>query len=97
MKTINKPNFVAVFVNTNEPAKKVKNLHTYKIVPDFNAKKRVMGLFELTYPHPDAPEYGTVTVTEWLDVDVSQEAIPAFELAINAMQSLSGLVKQPIH
>lgn len=92
METLNKPDFVAVFVNTNQKPRSIKNQGVYKVVKTNPfSEPKVYGLFEMGYPHPDHEE-ATITVLEWVMVPVKSHSIPIFELNELSMKALESFI-----
>lgn len=87
-------NMLVCFVNTTQPAKKIKRLGVFKYRID-NNKFHLYELCEVWYPHPEAPDEGSIRILDWIQVDYvpgTQNLITSAIDAVNDIKSLTELI-----
>lgn len=91
METIQKKDFVACFVNTDKQPLAVIKLPHFSYIEDASGKMLFSQLHKLIYPHPDNPEYATVSVYSWEEVSINHRMHSVAKLAIDAVANIEGM------
>lgn len=80
------------FVNTAQPAKKIKRLGVFKYRID-NNKFHLYELCEVWYPHPEAPEDANIQLLDWIQVEYALGTQNLIKNAIDAVSDAKSITE----
>ena len=78
------------FVNTDDKPRKINRLGLFKC-SKIGDRKYFYEMCEVYYPHPDAPDDGSVMIFDWIEVNINPGTESIIELTINAMSSIDNI------
>lgn len=80
-----------VFVNTDQNSISVKNISNFVEFDEFTSNLKLYAVEEITYPHPEAPDYATVSLIRLRLVHTATRTDPAYPALYNLMLAQQGI------
>lgn len=94
--TINQDNFQAVFVNTTDKPVRIERMGLFNYRYDESTRKTyVFELVKKYYPHPDAREFATIYVMDFIRVDFIYGTDNTIKYIVDAMNGVGNITEIP--